>query len=331
MVASKSQFGRNYIITGEQLLPNQFISSNNGSMILIMQSDGNLVLYGFTKQLGCSRKDDKNIGDKSKNALYEITEYGQPKNMGKLAFIDQNSDLHEYPNDNKQYINDYTTIRGLDTPNNDIPNAWFDNSTLEKCKAACDLNKDCGGFVTNSDATICWPKTDKLFPFGGTSMVNKDRNIYIRNKKPLKTPIGVSQNTNNIDSITYQQYNDGGTIPKQYGLANINTTQKQQLDSLQTKLNLLSSQLNGLTGNFNVGTINAENQAINNVNGINSYLKDINKTNNKITNVVVESNGNISNILKDSDIVVLQNNYNYLFWSILAAGTVLVSMNIINK
>jgi hypothetical protein len=42
----------------------------------------------------------------------------------------------------------------------------------------------------------------------------------------------------------------------------------------------------------------------------------------------MSSNKNIDNILNDSDIVILQKNYNYLFWSILAAGTVLVSMNL---
>ena len=33
-------------------------------------------------------------------------------------------------------------------------------------------------------------------------------------------------------------------------------------------------------------------------------------------------------MLQDSDIDVLQKNYEYLLWSILAAGSVLVAMNI---
>ena len=39
-------------------------------------------------------------------------------------------------------------------------------------------------------------------------------------------------------------------------------------------------------------------------------------------------NNNVQNIVNDSDIMVLQENYKYLFWSILAAGTVLVAMNL---
>jgi hypothetical protein len=36
-------------------------------------------------------------------------------------------------------------------------------------------------------------------------------------------------------------------------------------------------------------------------------------------------------IIRDSDITVLKENYNYLFWSILAVGTVLVTMNVTKK
>jgi hypothetical protein len=36
-------------------------------------------------------------------------------------------------------------------------------------------------------------------------------------------------------------------------------------------------------------------------------------------------------IIHDSDITVLKENYNYYFWSILAVGTVLVTMNVIKK
>ena len=64
---------------------------------------------------------------------------------------------------------------------------------------------------------------------------------------------------------------------------------------------------------------------------VNNYFKDLNKTNKNIISVSRENTNGIQNILKDSDIVVLQKNYDYLFWSILAAGTVLVSMNVVKK
>jgi hypothetical protein len=75
----------------------------------------------------------------------------------------------------------------------------------------------------------------------------------------------------------------------------------------------------------------AENQGEKNDSGIDKYLQNIKDTNREIKSVVGATTGGLQNILKDSDIIVLQKNYDYLFWSILAVGTVLVSMNIVKK
>jgi hypothetical protein len=92
-------------------------------------------------------------------------------------------------------------------------------------------------------------------------------------------------------------------------------------------MNLLSNQISNLTTKFGTGSQTAAKQMTTNTQGVGEYLTDLNKTNNKIQNY----NTTIDNILKDSDIVVLQKNYDYLFWSILAAGSVLVGMNIVKK
>ena len=58
-----------------------------------------------------------------------------------------------------------------------------------------------------------------------------------------------------------------------------------------------------------------------------NYYKDIKTTNNKIGTF----DTNVDNIMNDSDIIVLQKNYDYLFWSIIAVTTVIISMNIVKK
>ena len=90
-------------------------------------------------------------------------------------------------------------------------------------------------------------------------------------------------------------------------------------------LNLLASQLSSYTTDFGEGSYQAAAQSQTNVTGIQDYLQGIQTTNKTIKNM---NTTNIENILKDSDIVVLQKNYDYLFWSILAVGTVLVAMNV---
>lgn len=110
--------------------------------------------------------------------------------------------------------------------------------------------------------------------------------------------------------------------------SNASSTQKQILDQLKSKMNMLSKQIIDLTNKFQTGLSTVEQQANQNRVIIDKYFEDLNNINNKISE---DTNRGVENILKDSDIVVLQKNYEYLFWSILAIGTVLVSINVVKK
>ena len=332
MVATNGKYGQNWIVEESTLAPGDFVGSDDGSLALIMQSDGNLVLYTFQMVKNCQKMSVGNMGGGiGANALYDIGLTAISGNMGNLGFIDSDSNLYTYPTDNQGYSNNYTITNNMNTDGNDIDGASFGNATVDSCKTACNNNTDCAGFVFDNANKICYPKNSSMYPYGGESVPLNNNDIYLRGKQPNTPPLGVTQNTNNTNSITYQNYINKGNIGSQYGLANATTTQKQQIDQLQTKLDLLSGQITGLTNNFQSGTTTAENQSKANIAGIYDNLTNLTETNNKSIIVAGETAGNIQNILKDSDIVVLQKNYDYLFWSILATGTVLISMNIIKK
>ena len=326
-VAINGKYGKNYIISESTLAPGDFVGSTNGNLVLIMQSDGNLVLNTYTEVSNCQKMSDGNIGaGQGGNAIYDIGKISIPANMSKLAYIDQNSKLYLYPETKTKYSNIYSKMTGNNSPDYDIPDAMYGNATVESCQTTCNNNAECGGF-TFSNTNVCYPKTSSMYP-NGERQLNAEYDLYMRGKLPKERPIGVPSTVNNIDTVSYQNYIDGGKLKKKYGLTTANSVQKQQLNQLQTKMNLLSSQLATLTGKFNSGTNQVHSQSESNVTGIQEYLKGINTSNHKISNL---KNNNIENILSDSDIVVLQKNYNYLFWSILAAGTVLVTMNIVKK
>ena len=254
--------------------------------------------------------------------------------MGLIGFVDEDSNLHAYPSDNQKMQNSYSTIiQNVASWAYDI--SAFGNSSLETCKKECNSKDDCAGFSYNRNGT-CWLKNKGMYPFyesrGFAGPVSyRPLDTYVRDKTPNITPIGVSQNTNNIDSITYENYLKGDKMENKYGLSKITEVQKQQLDQMETKLNLLTNQINNFTDKYGAGASMVENQSKTNIFGLNNYFKDLNKTNKNIISVSRENTNGIQNILKDSDIVVLQKNYDYLFWSILAAGTVLVSMNVVKK
>ena len=322
--AEKGKFGQNWMPTGSTLSPGDFIGSTDGSTYLIMQTDGNLVLYTSTTGSKCSSAGNKTIGSQDVNALYQIVTMGNKNSIGKLAYIDQDSQSYSYPTNNIQYSDLYTMYSGIDSAGNDISGASYGNATVEQCQATCDSTQECAGFAFSDN--VCYPKTSSMFP-NGSQQVNKNINLYTRNKAPINPPIGVPGTVVNIDSIMYDNYKNGGDIGSEYGLANATSTQKQQLQQLQSKLNMLTSQINGYTNKFSSGTDSLNSQSSKNMEGLGDYLKDFKNTNNNIKNFST----NIENILNDSDITVLQKNYDYLFWSILAAGTVLITMNIVKK
>ena len=157
---------------------------------------------------------------------------------------------------------------------------------------------------------------------------NSNVDLYVRQPKITKPPKGVTDKILNVDSLAYQNYpKSDKEMGTSYGLPNANTVEKQQLSQLKTKLDQISQQLADNTGTLNTDEIKVGNQSTLQTQTIGNYLKTYENTNDMIKNFTSGMDG----IIRDSDITVLKENYNYLFWSILAVGTVLVTMNVIKK
>lgn len=240
--AANGKYGKNLLLNDSTLAAGDFVGSTNGNIALIMQADGNLVLYTFTQSTNCNKMTDGNMGAGiGGNALYDIGTVGNLATLSKSAYIDQDSKLH--------------TIEGF----------------------------------SGSDAS-------------GNGLVD-------------------------IDSTTFDNYDYSGDTYTSDGLKNATAAQKQLLDQLQDRLKLLASQMSSYTGDYTTGVQETQNQLNANTKGIRNYLNEIETMNDKIQSY----DSNIDNVLNDSDIIVLQKNYDYLFWSILAAGSVLIAMNVIKK
>ena len=325
-VAANGKYGKNWISQGSTLAGGDWVGSPNGNIALIMQQDGSLVLYTFDNVSNCQQMNDgKTGGGAAANALYNIGQVGVSANMGKLAYIDANAELHDYPSTNIKYANTYTEFpnTNITPPANNIPGAEYANATVEQCQSTCNNISDCGGFAFVNNT--CYP-VSKMYP-NGPKKSEPGVDLYMRNTMPLTPPVGVTNKTNNINSVSYKNFKVGGELSSEYGLSTATSVQKQQLEQLDTQMKLLSSQISHLTNEFGDGSQTAATQMNANTQGVEEYLTDLTKTRTRVKNF----NTNTDNILKDSDIVVLQKNYDYLFWSILAAGSVLVAMNIVKK
>jgi hypothetical protein len=154
-VASLGKSGLNWFSSNHGLSSGEWIGSNNGSVKLIMQSDGNLVLYTSTQSPGCTKQSDGNMYGSTKTyAAYKMPDYNKD-NIGKIGYIDSDTNLHPYPNDMIKPGNTYTQYPGFDSIGNDLYNVA--NQTVDSCTTLCNDNSDCYGFVFDT-ANNCYLK-----------------------------------------------------------------------------------------------------------------------------------------------------------------------------
>jgi len=319
--------GQNWISSGTSLAAGDFIGSPTGVCALIMQSDGNLTFITFSTVSNCSVVNGYQAGGPGANAIYQLSEVGIQSDIGNMAYIDENGVLSQYPTSNVQLTDSYTQINNYDSPNSNISGANFDNATVNTCQAACNLNDDCYGFsIING---VCYPKNNTVYPYG-SRQPNSNSTLYVRGQGIIAPPQGVTSQVNNINSVQYQNYvASGKPLANSYGIASATEQEQIALQQSQNTLNQLGQDVAFITDVYEQGTNAMNAQSATNVQGVKNYVKDIKKTKKQIKNF--DANTNVDGILLNSDITVLQQNYNYMFWSILAIGTVIVSMNISKK
>lgn len=261
-ISTKGKYGFSYLTTGQVLAGGEFIGSDDGSIMLIMQTDGNLVLYTSDPQTNCSKGQDGNMyGGSWANAVYELDKVGNPKTMGKVGYVNDSSKLAEYPN--TMFTIDATTKMPIINNNESCTKKVIGIDTLE-------WDKYSNTGVPMSNKTVC-----------GLKKATQNENI---NNEALRKQLA-SLADEIVNKITYMQSLNSN-------LNNQMSTDKNMLEQNLTKYRSLSKQYN----EYNTVEVT-----------------------------------NINGILSDSDITVLQENYSYLFWSILAVAVVVITINAIRK
>lgn len=338
-VSSKGKYGVPFITTNQILNKGEWVSSLDGNLLLIMQNDGNLVLYSF--KTNCSKTSNVETstynGGALANALYNVGSVGVNANMGQVAYIDADSQIYPYPSSNVKYSSTYSTIlQNFNIPGNVIPGAAVNSNNVNDCMAACNKLDNCNSFVydTSGPSAVCFPKNvSNIYSGNAINAVTPNNNIttYIRDKTAIQLPSGVSDKVNNVDSIQYQNYTKGqGDMQTSYGFSNVlNASQKHEIKQLQDKLKQLSLQISNTTNQLISDNKGVNEQMKKDLLGFSEYISENDVVNQKIRGFNVDNN--LDNILNDTNIKILQQNYSYMVWSILAAAVIIIAINIKNS
>ena len=286
--------------------------------------------YGEAKP--CSKSlDDKSYGNNGINAIYQMNQLGDASVVGKMGYVDFNSQVTEFPDSMvalettyDKYDNYGTTSTSMYT----LQNATYD-SAVDKCNSnssyygfTLDLSTNVADFYGN---TVMNPSNRVLQP---------NTTLYIRNKTIKNLNDSCNKKVTSIDSNQWKNYvkKSGYMSPSSTcDLSDAITSASKNSDKIQTQIISTAKRMVAILKNLNKQSV-----TINNTTGLNTNTIQANIQ--KYNDVIVQMGeftdvreNNISNIVKESDIIVLQENYGYMFWSILAIATVIITMNIMRK
>ena len=347
-IASKGKFGRNYLKSGETLAVGEWIGSTDGSLQLMMQPDGNLVLWTSDVKASCVKgSNDKTYGGPWVNAVYQLNGSGDMASLGKVGYVDSNAVLKEYPDSMLTYSNDYQIYPNSDSWGNDITSLIV--SDQNGCQTACNNNADCAAYVYMPSATTCWIKNSSAFPKGQKQPNN---NLVLGVRKPgLKGSSTCSNQIVDIDTIQYDKYVKGSAMSPDTQCVNklVSQSDKIKFDNIKNQLYTLGQNIASKMENL----YNKDNKIYEKLNtNDEQFKKDLQKyisTNLKIRKELeIQSNNNvegmqnftssqnlnmndIDGMLTDADLRVLQENYSYIMWSILAVGALTITVNLMKK
>ena len=338
--------GQNWMLSGTTLLPGEFIGSPSGNIYLIMGADGKLVLNtsGYASSCKVNATTGVMEGGLNSAALYKVNTATDNlfTYLGKLFFINEDASLKTYPDTNKKLSSDYIKISNYNTPVDtdtlkyNLTGDYSSYNTLDSCKSACNGKPDCYGYSytasssgsNSSTSSVCNLKGSKITnDTGGPSVPGTD--LYVRKETYNKLPLGISNTMSSIFSTQKQNYaydSSNANVSASYGVSTLVPDKRAQLSDLQNQLDDLQSQLDNYSNSNNSNSNNDSN-----LNTIDDYLNEIQLNEKEISAIQSVKNNNLDNMLQDTDLVVLQENYKYLCWSILAATSVLIYVNVSNN
>ena len=366
-IATLGKYGRNYMRVGEYLNATEWIGSTNGSMKLMMNSDGSLVLYTIQTYDSWITLNNGKIASVNSDftAVYELSKVGIPGNLGKMGYIDDNGILSEYPDNMIGAGDGYRTFKNIDSPSNDLPGTPLMNKTPESCQTACDNNLKCFGFVYDKSNSNCWIKDKNVIKNNTYNLQYTD--LYLRNTKVIGANSSCDIPVVNVDSTTWSQYQKSGKSMTSDSLcskfAHIGEmpilAYKQEFEEKKNISDNLAAKINDMNrilqarreSQYSQTTQNTSADAKNNfvynqtmdtkipkavevtINGASkrepfANINDLNSPSQRAKSVQFK---NIDAIVEDSNLVTIQQNYNYVLWCILAVMTSVVVVKTLRK
>ena len=323
--AINSKYKRNYLKSGEILQLGEFVGSPSGNCYLEMvkKQNGNAGLELRYEVTDCSESDGK-ANSKYSNLLYSVPKVNT-QSLTKVGYVDNDSNLHEYPNDMLSYGNNYYLMGNYTNKGNDIDT--IKNTTMEQCREKCNTNDNCAGFVFNNADKICKTKKTGMFPLSNR-VPEKNSELYVRSKS-IANNASCTKSVNSSTAMEWELY-PAGVKMSPGSLCNLGLIlkdEKQFLDTANKDLRELSNTLQDKIQKLSNEDKKLVSDLGYNVNKLNNDLSEYNNVY-KIAENKDEEFEHATAMYEDTNLDMISENYKYLLWTILTIIIIIGSIRI---
>lgn len=325
--------GDNYVSSVTKLLQKEYISSKDGKLVLMMGTDGNLVLKTFSNKTKCvttgvnTQGVGRTYGLADSYSLYKFSTPMDNSKVGKLAYIDDDGIKHEYPSNMVTYSEMMDVFPHYDYSGDNVTNMPLKNKTKEECATASKNNKASGGYVYDNNAKECWIKNSNLtYASSSKKTYSQNKFLHVKRNEPI-APNSCTSQVSNINSSEWDKYKNGEMMNSSFvcGAAKVYSSDKQLLDSKEKEVSSLANDI--LDKIYALEKSNIELSA-----DITRFKQQLLASKDWRKNVDEHSKNKLINIalggmLSDTDITLVQQNTRYLFFSIFAVGALAVTLH----
>ena len=288
----------------------------------------------YGQSVGSINYNNNEYGIDNNVTVYDMLNTKDTSSMGKLGYIDDTNKISEYPSSMIKPGTNYDILYNYNSQGNEIDTVIKqnkDDNENKECQTACNSNDKCNGFVFDKANNSCSIKDNGVYgPSNISGNLNYDANytLYMRNPELINNAANSCPTSiNEITSLDWNNYTKSGnimSIDTKCNLSAINDKIIEQRNKAQETLDEVSNRVTTTVNDYIDLTKNMHNQSEVDGKVVDKNLSMYKSINDKYKDAVNNGNDNINNILTNSQISVLQSNYMYVAWIILALLTIVL-------
>ena len=279
---------------------------------------------------GCKKSPSGEMyGTNNTNAVYS-QKLPENADIRKVGYVDDKGLISEYPKNMIKQGKSYTLLQNQDSPDNNLQQKL--GISVDECKTMCNSDDNCAGFSYQKSNKKCVTKNSKMYPEAKLLTPNNDIDLYIRNPS-VENNLSCSNEVIGVNTDQFKSFKSSGKEMTKDTLCGLAKETKEPREKEMAERNKIMSisekivnKMESLTKDkLQMDQLQPELQ--------NKLLKSINSYKSAVKKIKggQRRNETIDGQVDNSDLLLINRNFNYVMWSIVAIIAVIVTIKVVRK